>query len=41
MADIGKRIKEKREQQGITQEELAFKLGLTVSNAITKIEIED
>ena len=38
MADIGKRIKEKREQQGITQEELAFKLGYKNKSTIAKIE---
>ena len=38
MADIGKRIKEKREQQGITQEELAFRLGYKNKSTIAKIE---
>lgn len=38
MADIGKRIKEKRKQQGITQEELAFKLGYKNKSTIAKIE---
>lgn len=38
MADIGKRIKEKREQQGITQKELASKLGYKNKSTIAKIE---
>jgi len=38
MADIGKRIKEKREQQGITQEELASRLGYKNKSTIAKIE---
>lgn len=38
MADIGKRIKEKREQQGITQEELASRLGYKNKSSIAKIE---
>lgn len=38
MPDIGKRIKEKREALGITQEELAFKLGYKNKSTIAKIE---
>ncbi|WP_349669984.1 helix-turn-helix transcriptional regulator [Lacrimispora sp.] len=38
MADIGKRIREKREANGITQEELATKLGYKNKSTIAKIE---
>ncbi len=38
MADIGKRIKEKREYIGMTQEELATKLGYRNKSTIAKIE---
>lgn len=38
MADIGKRIKEKRESIGMTQEELADKLGYKNKSSIAKIE---
>ena len=38
MADIGKRIKEKRESLGMTQEELASKLGYKNKSSIAKIE---
>lgn len=38
MADIGKRIKEKREALGMTQEELASKLGYKNKSSIAKIE---
>ncbi|MEY8356948.1 S24 family peptidase [Lachnospiraceae bacterium 54-53] len=38
MADIGKRIKEKREAIGMTQEELAIKLGYKNKSSIAKIE---
>lgn len=38
MADIGKRIKEKRESLGMTQEELAAKLGYKNKSSIAKIE---
>lgn len=38
MADIGKRIKEKREISGMTQEELATKLGYKNKSTIAKIE---
>ena len=38
MADIGKRIREKREAIGITQEELATKLGYKNKSTIAKIE---
>lgn len=38
MADIGKRIREKRELAGITQEELAEKLGYKNKSTIAKIE---
>ena len=38
MADIGKRIKEKREYIGMTQEELATKLGYKNKSTIAKIE---
>ncbi len=38
MADIGKRIKEKRESLGMTQEELASKLGYRNKSSIAKIE---
>ncbi len=38
MADIGKRIKEKRESIGMTQEELASKLGYRNKSSIAKIE---
>lgn len=39
MADIGKRIREKRESIGMTQEELAAKLGYKNKSSIAKIEI--
>lgn len=39
MADIGKRIKAKRESLGLTQEELAHKLGYKNKTSIAKIEI--
>lgn len=38
MSDIGKKIKLRREQLGITQEELAKKLGYTSRTTINKIE---
>lgn len=38
MADIGKRIREKREALGITQEELAVRLGYKNKSTIAKIE---
>lgn len=38
MAEIGKRIKEKREAIGMTQEELAAKLGYKNKSSIAKIE---
>lgn len=38
MPDIGKRIKEKRELLGMTQEELAQKLGYRNKSSIAKIE---
>lgn len=38
MADIGKRIKEKREHIGMTQEELADRLGYKNKSSIAKIE---
>ena len=38
MADIGKRIKEKRESLGMTQEELAQRLGYKNKSSIAKIE---
>lgn len=38
MTDIGKRIKEKRESLGMTQEELAAKLGYKNKSSIAKIE---
>ena len=38
MADIGKRIREKREALGITQEELAVRLGYKNISTIAKIE---
>ena len=38
MADIGKRIKEKRETLGMTQEELASKLRYKNKSSIAKIE---
>lgn len=38
MAEIGKRIKEKREDIGMTQEELASKLGYKNKSTIAKIE---
>lgn len=38
MPDIGKRIREKRESLGITQEELAQKLGYRNKSSIAKIE---
>lgn len=38
MAEIGKRIKEKREHIGMTQEELATKLGYKNKSTIAKIE---
>lgn len=38
VADIGKRIKEKRESLGMTQEELALKLGYKNKSSIAKIE---
>ena len=36
MPDIGKRIKEKRIELGITQEELAAKLGYKSKTTVTK-----
>lgn len=39
MTDIGKRIREKRESIGMTQEELASKLGYKNKSSIAKIEI--
>ena len=38
MADIGVKIKRKREQQGLTQEELSQKLGYKNKSTIAKIE---
>ena len=38
MAEIGKRIREKREAIGMTQEELASKLGYKNKSSIAKIE---
>ena len=38
MAEIGKRIREKREELGMTQEELASKLGYKNKSSIAKIE---
>lgn len=38
MAEIGKRIKQKREELKITQEELAVKLGYKSKTTIAKIE---
>lgn len=38
MADIGKRIREKREAAGMTQEELSKKLGYRNKSTIAKIE---
>ena len=38
MAEIGKRIREKREKLGMTQEELASKLGYKNKSSIAKIE---
>lgn len=38
MADIGKRIKNRRKELGITQEELAQKLGYKNKSTIAKIE---
>lgn len=38
MAEIGKRIREKREAMGMTQEELAAKLGYKNKSSIAKIE---
>lgn len=38
MAEIGKRIKQRREELKITQEELASKLGYKNKSTITKIE---
>lgn len=38
MPEIGKRIKQKREELGITQEELAKKLGYKSKTTIAKIE---
>ena len=38
MPDIGKRIKEKRIELGITQEDLASKLGYKSKTTIAKIE---
>lgn len=38
MPDIGKRIREKREARGITQEQLAEKLGYKNKSSIAKIE---
>lgn len=38
MAEIGTRIREKREAIGMTQEELAFKLGYKNKSSIAKIE---
>ena len=38
MAEIGKRIREKRESLGMTQEELAAKLGYKNKSSIAKIE---
>lgn len=39
MTDIGKRIRELREQQGMTQEELAHKIGYKSRVSINKIEL--
>lgn len=38
MPDIGKRIKKRREELGMTQEELAFKLNYKSKTTIAKIE---
>ena len=39
MAEIGKRIKERREELGLTQEELATRLGYKSKSTINKIEM--
>ena len=36
--DIGQRIKERREFLGLTQEELAFKLGYANRSSVNKVE---
>lgn len=36
---IGKRIMERRQQLGLTQEELAFRMGYKTKSAINKIEL--
>ena len=38
MAEIGKRIRLRREELGITQEELAYRLGYKSKTTIAKIE---
>lgn len=38
MTDFGKKVKARREQLGMTQEELAEKLGYKTKSTITKIE---
>lgn len=37
--EIGKRIMERRQQLGLTQEELAFRMGYKTKSAINKIEL--
>lgn len=37
--NIGKRIMERRQQLGLTQEELAFRMGYKTKSAINKIEL--
>lgn len=39
MAEIGKRIKARREEVGLTQEELAIRLGYKSKSTINKIEM--
>lgn len=40
MKDIGKKIRELREEQGMTQEELAHKVGYKSRVSINKIELQ-
>lgn len=39
MSEIGKRIKERREELGITQEELAVRVGYKSKSTVNKIEV--
>jgi len=39
MATIGQRIMERRQQLGLTQEDLAFRMGYKTKSAINKIEL--